>query len=75
MGTYKVLRISDKEWRVVQKDQQLFDFFNRKDTRWYYSREWTADYHFFDHNDLRYETMLRMVLPVAIRKTVPIIAK
>jgi hypothetical protein len=36
---------------------------------------WTMDYHFFDHNDLRYETMLRMVLPVAIRKTVPIVAK
>lgn len=42
---------------------------------YYKAPNWTMDYHFFDHNDLRYETMLRMVLPVAIRKTVPIVAK
>ena len=47
---------------------------NRKKT-YYYPTNYTTDYHYFDHNDMRYPTMLRMVLPVAIRKTVPIMAK
>ena len=35
VGKYKVLKINDRCWQVVQGDQQLFDFFNRKDAIYY----------------------------------------
>jgi hypothetical protein len=35
VGAYKVLKIDDKTWQVLQKDQQLFDFFTRKDAIFY----------------------------------------
>jgi len=35
VGAYKVLKIDNKTWRVQQKDQQLFDFFTRKDAIFY----------------------------------------
>jgi len=35
VGKYKVLKINDHSWRVMINDQQLFDFFNRKDAIYY----------------------------------------
>ena len=35
VGKYKVLKINDRCWRVVSSNQQLFDFFNRKDAIYY----------------------------------------
>jgi len=35
VGHYRVLKINDQCWRVVERDQQLFDFFNRKDAIYY----------------------------------------
>ena len=35
VGDYRVLKIDDKTWRVVEKGLQLFDFFNRKDAIFY----------------------------------------
>jgi hypothetical protein len=35
VGHYRVLKINDHCWRVVERDQQLFDFFNRKDAIYY----------------------------------------
>ena len=40
-----------------------------------YPTTWTADHYFFDHDDPSYVTMLHLVLPTAIRKTVSIVAK
>ena len=69
-----------KQWVAAQGDELrpgpgLKDFMKTQKSGWYRIPNWTADFHFFDHNDLRYETMLRMVLPVAIRKTVSIVTK
>jgi hypothetical protein len=35
VGRYKVLKINDHCWRVVEANNQLFDFFNRKDAIYY----------------------------------------
>jgi len=35
VGHYRVLKINDHCWRVVERNQQLFDFFNRKDAIYY----------------------------------------
>lgn len=35
VGKYKILKIDDRCWRVMINDQQLFDFFNRKDAIYY----------------------------------------
>ena len=35
VGKYKVQKIDDKSWRVLDQNQQLFDFFNRKDAIYY----------------------------------------
>ena len=35
VGRYKVQKIDDRCWRVMLDDQQLFDFFNRKDAIYY----------------------------------------
>ena len=35
VGKYKVHKINDKTWRVLDQDQQLFDFFSRKDAIYY----------------------------------------
>ena len=35
VGRYKVVKINDHCWRVIQDHQQLFDFFNRKDAIYY----------------------------------------
>ena len=35
MGKYKILNIDERCWRVTDGDQQLFDFFNRKDAIYY----------------------------------------
>jgi len=35
VGKYKVQKINDRCWRVVDRDQQLFDFFSRKDAIYY----------------------------------------
>lgn len=69
-----------KNWLAAQENQisaspGLKNFMDHRKTRYYYPTNYTADYHYFDHDDMQYVTMLRMVLPVAIRKTVPIIAK
>ena len=59
----------------IQPSGALKQFMNREASRWYLPVDYTADYYYFDHNDPRYVTMLAMVLPVPIRKTVPIVAK
>ena len=69
-----------KNWLLAQQEEisaspGIKSFIHSRKSRWYSPNNWTADYFFFDHNDPKYVTMLRMVLPVAIRKTVPIIAK
>lgn len=35
VGKYKVLKINEQTWRVVESTVQLFDFFNRKDAIFY----------------------------------------
>jgi hypothetical protein len=35
VGHYRVLKIDDTTWRVVENGLQLFDFFNRKDAIFY----------------------------------------
>jgi len=35
VGKYRVTKIHDKTWRVSVKDQQIFDFFTRKDAIFY----------------------------------------
>jgi hypothetical protein len=35
VGKYRVVKINDKCWRVMDSDQQIFDFFNRKDAIFY----------------------------------------
>jgi hypothetical protein len=35
VGRYRVVKINDKCWRVMDHSQQLFDFFNRKDAIYY----------------------------------------
>ena len=35
VGKYKIIKIDDRCWRVMLDDQQLFDFFNRKDAIYY----------------------------------------
>ena len=35
VGRYKVVKVDDRCWRVMLDDQQLFDFFNRKDAIYY----------------------------------------
>ena len=35
VGRYRVHKINDSCWRVMQHDQQLFDFFSRKDAIYY----------------------------------------
>lgn len=35
VGRYRVHKINDSCWRVMEQDQQLFDFFNRKDAIYY----------------------------------------
>ena len=35
VGRYKVVKVDDRCWRVMLNDQQLFDFFNRKDAIYY----------------------------------------
>jgi hypothetical protein len=35
VGKYKILNIDERCWRVTDGDQQLFDFFNRKDAIYY----------------------------------------
>lgn len=35
VGRYRVHKINTECWRVIQNDQQLFDFFNRKDAIYY----------------------------------------
>jgi len=35
VGKYRVVKINDKCWRVMDQDQQIFDFFNRKDAIFY----------------------------------------
>jgi len=35
VGRYKVQKIDDRCWRVISDNQQLFDFFNRKDAIYY----------------------------------------
>jgi hypothetical protein len=35
VGRYKVLKIDEQIWRVVEGNTQLFDFFNRKDAIFY----------------------------------------
>jgi len=35
VGRYKVQKIDDRCWRVMLDDQQIFDFFNRKDAIYY----------------------------------------
>lgn len=37
--------------------------------------DWLQDYYFIDHNDLGYSTMLNLLVPGTIRKTVSIVAK
>ena len=65
----------DSQGDEISASPSVWDFIKNRKSRWYAPNNYTADYYFFDHNDERYPTMLRMVLPVAIRKTVPIIAK
>ena len=69
-----------KTWLAAQEGEiapspGIKYFMEHRKTGYYYPTNYTADHHYFDHNDMRYLTMLRMVLPVAIRKTVSIIAK
>lgn len=35
VGRYRVVKIDDKTWRVVEGGLQMFDFFNRKDAIFY----------------------------------------
>ena len=35
VGRYRVVKIDDHSWRVMEHSQQLFDFFNRKDAIYY----------------------------------------
>lgn len=35
VGKYRVQKIDDRTWRVMERNQQLFDFFNRKDAIFY----------------------------------------
>ena len=35
VGRYRVHKINTECWRVIQNNQQLFDFFNRKDAIYY----------------------------------------
>ena len=35
VGRYKVVKVNEHCWRVKQNNQQLFDFFNRKDAIYY----------------------------------------
>ena len=35
VGRYMVVKVDDRCWRVMLNDQQLFDFFNRKDAIYY----------------------------------------
>jgi len=35
VGHYRVVKINNDCWRVMEQDQQLFDFFNRKDAIYY----------------------------------------
>ena len=35
VGRYKVVKVDDRCWGVMLNDQQLFDFFNRKDAIYY----------------------------------------
>ena len=35
VGKYRVIKIDDHTWRVTEHNQQLFDFFNRKDAIYY----------------------------------------
>lgn len=35
VGRYKVIKIDEQTWRVIEETTQLFDFFNRKDAIFY----------------------------------------
>lgn len=35
VGNYKILKINETCWRVMEQEQQVFDFFNRKDAIFY----------------------------------------
>ena len=35
VGRYRVVKINDKCWRVMDQEQQIFDFFSRKDAIFY----------------------------------------
>jgi hypothetical protein len=35
VGKYKIVKIKDKNWRITKNDEQVFDFFNRKDAIFY----------------------------------------
>jgi len=35
VGRYRVVKINDKCWRVMDQNQQIFDFFSRKDAIFY----------------------------------------
>jgi hypothetical protein len=35
VGNYKVVKINDQCWRVLEHSQQIFDFFSRKDAIYY----------------------------------------
>ena len=35
VGKYKIVKITDKNWRITKDNEQVFDFFNRKDAIFY----------------------------------------
>jgi hypothetical protein len=35
VGKYKIVKLTDKNWRITKDTEQVFDFFNRKDAIFY----------------------------------------
>lgn len=46
---------------------------NKPSSSW--RNAWTQRYYYIEHNDLRYETMIGMIIPGFVRKSLPVISK
>jgi len=71
-----------KAWIVAQQDQEsvqaqasraLWHWLNQPGKTW--RSDWCQRYFYIEHNNLQYETMLAILAPGAIRKSVPVIKR
>jgi hypothetical protein len=67
-------------WIVAQGDEiipspSVKSFFGLTTRSGPWSSRYTAQHYYIDHNSLQYETLLQLVCPGLVRKTLPIVKK